>query len=296
MARPLAKLLTAFCVLAAVLVVGALVIILSRPPPPLPPLPKPNGYDEFVKAGKMVDERSSDYRDMSEAELRGLVSTNAEALKVARIGLSRECRVPLEFTPTEDKHFLELPQVKRLAFMLAAEGKLAELEKRPGDAACSYLDAVRIGHALSRGGVIIDSLVGVAVQAIGTQPLERLVPRLDVKQCRELAAALETIESKRESSDDVLNQEHAWSRRTYGLKGQFIRLVTYRSLKQMEDKLAAKLKAQQARAQLLLVQAAARAYELEKGQRPKTLDDLVPAYLKAIPQDPVTGTNLNYRP
>jgi len=46
---------------------------------------------------------------------------------------------------------------------------------------------------------------------------------------------------------------------------------------------------------LLLLQLAAHAYELEKGKRPKSLADLVPAYLKAISQDPLTGTNMAYR-
>ena len=40
---------------------------------------------------------------------------------------------------------------------------------------------------------------------------------------------------------------------------------------------------------------AARAYELEEGERPKSIADLVPAYLKAVPQDPLTGTNMVLR-
>jgi hypothetical protein len=35
---------------------------------------------------------------------------------------------------------------------------------------------------------------------------------------------------------------------------------------------------------------------LEKGERPKSLAALVPAYLKSIPQDPLTGTNMAYHP
>jgi hypothetical protein len=58
----------------------------------------------------------------------------------------------------------------------------------------------------------------------------------------------------------------------------------------------AKLKTHQTRIQALLIQLAARAYELEKGERPKSLADLVPAYLKAIPHDPLTGTNMAYHP
>ena len=45
-----------------------------------------------------------------------------------------------------------------------------------------------------------------------------------------------------------------------------------------------------------MVSFAARAYELEKGKAPASVADLAPAYLKAIPQDPVTKTNLTYIP
>ena len=46
----------------------------------------------------------------------------------------------------------------------------------------------------------------------------------------------------------------------------------------------------------LLIDLAARAYELEKGKPPTGVADLVPDYLKAVPQDPFTGTNLVYSP
>ena len=45
-----------------------------------------------------------------------------------------------------------------------------------------------------------------------------------------------------------------------------------------------------------MIALASRAYELDKGHPPATAADLVPEYLKAVPQDPVTGTNLIYSP
>jgi hypothetical protein len=41
-----------------------------------------------------------------------------------------------------------------------------------------------------------------------------------------------------------------------------------------------------------MIALAARAYELDKGHRPASATDLVPDYLKAVPQDPATGTNI----
>ena len=77
----------------------------------------------------------------------------AEALKLARTGLSRACRVPLDYSPTNETHFSNLATLKRLALALAAEGRLAELENRPADAAAAYLATIRLGQAVCRGGV-----------------------------------------------------------------------------------------------------------------------------------------------
>jgi hypothetical protein len=126
--------------------------------------------------------------------------------------------------------------------------------------------------------------------------MQKLAPSLDAKQCRQAAVALESCEARRESTDATMQQERAWARRAYGLHGQIARLVMFQSLKQTEQRWAAKVKAQQTRTRSLLIQLAARAYELEKGERPKSLADLVPAYLKTIPQDPLTGTNMAYYP
>jgi hypothetical protein len=233
---------------------------------------------------------------MGKEDLLAILVKEAEALKLARAGLGRECRVPLDSSLTNGAHLQDLAAFKRLAQTFAAEGKLAQLEERPGDAARSYLDTIRLGHEATRGGVTIHSLVGLAIEAIGLSGLEPLVPKLDAKQCRESAAALEGIEARREPLETIRKQEQQWARRTYGFRGQIARWVAYLSLKQIEQKWAGRVQANEARTQKVLVELAARAFELEKGERPKNLADLVPTYLKAVPRDPVTGTNMVYRP
>jgi hypothetical protein len=295
-ARPIARLLTGFFAVAAVLLVAALILTLGQPAPAPPPLPMPNGYDDFVKAGGMVTDTASDYGTMSEEELRAFVKKNAEALKLVRTGLGRECRVPLDYSATNTAFLGNLAAIKRLAQAMTAEGRLAEMENRPADAAAAYLAVMRLGVASSHGGLIINSLVSIAIDTIGAVRMEKLVTNLDAKQCREAAAALESCEAQREPTDIIMRQERAWARRVYGLKGQLARLLMFKSLKQSEGKWVAKAKAQQTRTRLLLIQLAVRAYELEKGQRPKSLADLVPVYLKTIPQDPLTGTNMAFYP
>ena len=296
MAYPVAKLLTGFFIVAVLLVVAVLMFTLTQPVPVPAALPNPNGYNDFVKAGRMVADDSPDYGTINEEELRALVKKNTEALKLARAGSGRECRVPLDYSATNATHSEDLAAIKRLARTFTAEGRLAEMENRPGEAAESYLGTVCLGHAITRGAVIIDSLVGLAIEAIGLARLENLSQNLDAKRSREVASALETAEAGRESAQTILKQEHAWARRAGGFKGQIARLVMFKTFQQVEQKVASRVKSQQTRTRLLLLQLATRAYELEKGEHPKSLADLVPAYLKAIPQDPLTGTNLAYRP
>jgi hypothetical protein len=130
MAHPVAKALTGFFIVAVILVAAATVFTLSQPAPASPPLPQPNGYDDFVKAGEMVTDNTSDYGTMSEAELRTFVKKNAEALKLMRVGLGRKCRVPLDSSPTNTVRISRLSEIKRLARTMMAEGRLAELENR----------------------------------------------------------------------------------------------------------------------------------------------------------------------
>ena len=94
-----------------------------------------------------------------------------------------------------------------------------------------------------------------------------------------------------------MQQEAAWSRRTFpGLHYRFQAMMMANSLKKVFDKAGQKFAAQQLKTQQLIAQLAARAYELDKGKPPATLSDLVPDYLKAVPQDPLTGADVVYTP
>jgi len=297
--RLIARLLIGFSILAVLLVVVQVVLTLSRPAPvpaPVPPLPKPNGYDDFVQAGRMLAKDTSGFVSLSDEELRALVEKNADALKLARTGLTRACQVPLDDSPTNRARIEDISCIKRLSQALAAQGRLAERENRPADATEAYLSIIQLGRAISQGGVLLDLMVSSAVEAIGTSGLEQVVPALDARQCREAAAAIESSESRREPLEAVLAREREWAYRSYGLRKRIYQVLLSRQAKQIEQKSAARVQTQQVRLRGLLVRLAARAYELEKGRPATSFADLVPVYLKAIPQDPQTGTNLSYRP
>jgi hypothetical protein len=274
----------------------------AEPLPPIAPLPNPNGYNDLVKAGQMITSGPGDYQQLNQLNqqrLGELVAANAEALQLLRAGLSNQCRVPAQQLSQTDmaNHLNELAGLKRLAWVLAAEGKLDEIENRPNDAAKSYLDVIHFGNESARGGVLIDELVGTAIEAIGVANLQKLVGQLDAKSCHESAAALETLDSQKQTWQQVVQQERDWSRRAFpGLGNELVRLISRNSLNKAFQKAEEKFNNQQTKMRQLTVALAARAYELDKGHPPANIADLVPEYLKAIPQDPFTGTNLVYSP
>src|SRR5436309_5230375 len=95
MGRVIGKVLIGFAVIAALLVITGVIITLRTPAPKPGTLPVPNGYDEFVKASKLVCDETADHNLMNEEKLRAAVSKNIEALRVARNGIGHESRVPL---------------------------------------------------------------------------------------------------------------------------------------------------------------------------------------------------------
>src|SRR5688572_25444166 len=56
-------------------------------------LPNPNGYDDLLRAGQLVTGEINEARDLDHEGLRVLVATNAEALRLLRVGLARSCAV-----------------------------------------------------------------------------------------------------------------------------------------------------------------------------------------------------------
>lgn len=284
--------------LAFVVVLATCLLFFQPRPQAIPPLPTPNGYDDFVKARTLLATNNGDFYQMDADELRELAVQNAEALRLVRAGLSQECRVPL--VSDQQSHLTILASTKALAQALSAECRLAALEHRNADAARSYLDAMKLGHEATRGGPLIDGLVRIAIEGIGLAGLQSVTTNLNAAECREVIIALETIGQKEESFADVMKNEKAWVRHNFSLYhrtvGSFMQIFNVGGLKQNMQKAESKFQIQGQKRRALLIGIAARAYELEKGQPPKSASHLVPDFLKEIPQDPATGTNMVLKP
>jgi hypothetical protein len=293
---------TAICATIGILIVVGLVLVapglLTRHAPPPRPLPNPNGYDDFVWAGQNVT--GNPYAATNESQLRALVATNAEALRLVRVGLGRECRMPTEYS-TNFAGFLlsRLRSFRDLANTLEAEGRVAEFDRHTNDAAESYLTLIEFGHESGRGGLFINHQVGLACQGVGATALRRISSDLDAKTCRSAIAELDLLEQKRETAPEVMSLETDWSRRTFGLSRRVQSMIAARSLhplKRFSDLVQKETLTSQGQIRRITIYLAARAYTLDKGAPPESVSDLVPGYLNTCPQDPFTGTNMPLHP
>jgi hypothetical protein len=288
-------LLLAFALAVGAVLVALLTFTVGRSPAP-PPSPNPNGYNDFVKAGAAVLGNIGDFQNLDRDSLAALVSTNAEPLRLLHLGLTRQCVMPRDAALTNNAGLTQLGGMKRLLQLLAAEGRWREMENQPADAARSYVDAIRFGNEISRGGFLITRLVGIACEAIGYTPLAKLAPSVNPDETRTVLTALDKLDAGRVTWAEVQQGERRFMR--YQIRKQLnpiVWVMGWWGTRQVMQKAETKHKAVVARERVLEVELALRCYQAEQGHPPARLDELATNYLSHVPEDPFTGQPLIYR-
>lgn len=287
------KRLFIFSIIAAPLVLLiCFMVFRETPPPPAPPLPNPNGYDILLKAGNMITGEVWNYDEATEGELRAIVQTNAAALALATIGLTNPCAVTLQYSQAyPSNHMQDFAALRNVAQVFTAKGNLAAKENHYAAAAESYLDVVHLSNQMRCGGLMIDAMIGMGVEALGVKHLQTLVDHLNSKSCRETAAALETLNAQTPIWAEITRQERDWSRRTFSGFGYALERLMGRKFSEPIPNAEQNYEGEQNEARQLLIDLASHAYELDKGHRPTDIGDLVPDYLKSVPQNLPVGGN-----
>jgi hypothetical protein len=276
-------------------VVG-LLIFTTVQPPPRPPLPVPNGYDHFIAAGRAVVGEPGNFSDLDHDGLRELIATNAEPLRLLRLGLTRQCFVSYDPTSTNYAALLsELTIMKKLTFLLVAEGRLAEMENRLADAPSKYIDAIVLANEMSRGGTLVTRLSGIACERFGIGQLLKLTPDLNCEQTRPVISELEKVGNIGVTWDQVLKAENQFVRSQTPLYNPIWFVAAWFQTRATRKKAEAAHNKSKARLRLLTAELALRCYRFDRGRPPARLEELLPNYLTRVPSDPFSGQPLVYR-
>jgi hypothetical protein len=283
------------------LVVLALAFWPAAKPVP-PPVPVPNGYDDLLRAAALAPQDPFDEKEAGIEELRARLALGREALALARKGMAKECRVPLEYSADFIvRHVTDGFAFRCLGHLFLREAYLALEEERHRDALRSCLDAARLGWNVRQGGLlVIDYFDGDTIESAGTGYLRKILcdlTSITSQDLREAVRELERLGEEEESFDEVFIRETDFSRATSRpIARLWIRVVyAFQGVFSFEARYRSYWRKREVRSRLTLADLAIRAYRLDCKKWPDELEDLVPVYLKAVPLDPKTEKPLIYR-
>jgi hypothetical protein len=153
-----------------------------------------------------------------------------------------------------------------------------------------------LGQAAVRGGLNVDWLVGHAIYGLGLQILRDEVVQLSRSDCEAMLKQVLKLNPNFEPPSDLIDRELVYYRATHGAIDTFMmRSVQRTQLKQSLTQLEIADTICSVTKKLLQTHLAIRLFQLDNDRLPSSLDELVPNYLPAVPQDPFANGPLIYR-
>jgi hypothetical protein len=226
------------------------------------------------------------------SQLAAELAKNADAFASTRAALTKPSEKHLVGNWEVDGDTEAADNFRSMARALAAEGRLAELEGRIDAAAQSYLDILRLSHAIDRGGLLVDWLVARAVEAIGAYRLAALCPRVPHDQSMKIAEALRLSESHREPFQEVNLRDRAWEDRVYGWPYRLNYILQRAVGRGDSEGFMTSGQRCQAISHLIYLELALKAYQHERGKLPDQLTDLFDGKPDVMRLDPFSAGGL----
>ncbi|HUE70142.1 MAG TPA: hypothetical protein VMP01_04565 [Pirellulaceae bacterium] len=184
-------------------------------------------------------------------------------------------------------------QVMKIARALERYGESLELAGQHEQSAQVSLSLLKLSRMAVRGGFEMDVAIGITAEGIGRKLLVASIKRLSRNTKVEAVRLLAELDENREPMEVVARREHAYGSRgrrwrmalEYQLPYECLGLAP-RSSKYVNSHIAHINFREQAARRLLMTELAIRLFEEDDGRLPRSLDELVPGYLTAIPLDP----------
>lgn len=254
-----------------------------------------NGYHVFADAmNALVSPDTIVQDELDEIRSGGTVTagalayieSNTTTLDLVHDGLNHE----YVLTPRYDYESEDPDQwwgnARSLARLGLYDGTRLSLDGKHDQAMERYLDVLRLGHFINEQAVLIESMIGVAIERIALDSIFDLIPKLDVDALDTLAKELNHIQVNSPPFDHILANERAVMDETgqVGIVGRIIyRRMVEKDLgpsRHIHDVVESRIIGMELRART-------RIYTLEHGDPPESLSTVIPD--KRVPVDPLTG-------
>ena len=267
-------------------------------PTPLPTLERrgPNGFDDFVGAGKMIGPRAARkmrlWDQLSHEALRAELGKHEAAFERLNEGLRKPSWNPHVYKPWPDEDIRALHQ---LTDALSARGELARRDDEIEKVLEGNLTLLRLAQVESKGeGVHYYYGVLSRYESDCYAGIWRCAMELPERRFLQLVKELCALEASREpwqahlDRQRVIEQNAGWQRHVQSILAQWSGKDPYASHAVEERRRVAMLR-------MLITKLALRAYEFDHGRLPDSLSQLVPQYLPDVPEDPFIDGPIRYR-
>jgi hypothetical protein len=280
-------------VLVALFPLALLYRLLMPPPFPIISVPQPNGFDDLVAAGKMLGEaagsRLEQWSNLTDAQLQSRLAGSEAAFERMRRGLERPCVNP---------HVRDWPAAYFQPLITFA-GARAEMARRTGtldERLTAYWDYLRVSHEATRGTGVHWYSGYASGESSSISGLWDVRKKLSAPQCIDLAAKLSKFDSRRQSWEGqraqqrIFDANRDWKSHLPVILADWSGTDLYKDIQGHQQYFSSIIQLR-----MLILELGLRAHQLDHGSLPTNLEELVPAYLPAVPQDPYGDDPLNYR-
>ncbi len=253
-------------------------------------LPELNGVDDLETVDRKINWQAIPLQDLEAADDQAcgqLVRDNLEPLRLIRESLEKPWMRSMP-NLTGNQQVNCMVATRSWHWLLLADARYQLATGRPDAAARDCLDILRLADLAATGGLVSEDLMTCAIAQNAQTELAEHLDRFDPPSLREIAYTIELLDSTREPVDAFEEREkllvavqRGWLERLTdaAFRRQFGEDQT-RSIHHTRDKVQCLLR-------LTATEAAIRAYAIEHGSPPDSLDSLVPQYFTALPLDPL---------
>jgi len=188
---------------------------------PSPKMPSPNAYDFYVKAGKAVippttpisplydskfvpeNQRKTHY---PVAKKEAWLKQNAHAFSLLEKGFALPCRVPPQrsYISTIQGHG---SKIWHLVNMIILENEVHVERGQRKQAAESGLKLIKLGHELSRGATLTDTISGAQRKRTGNRIVWKQLPSLNATETQEIFNQMEKLFESRVKASEIWQEE-----------------------------------------------------------------------------------------
>lgn len=170
-----------------------------------------NGYDALVLAAGQMQGRLSE----DKTERAAFVKANERMFELVSGALNLPFEVPSRMYSLTNSLLADLAGFKPLALALRARGNEAEQRGAHPEAITNYTSIVQLGQRAEHGPIIA-LLLGIAIEKIGLDALEKAAIGLTPAQRNEVADKIESLDRERLAFSEVLLREEHYARQVAG--------------------------------------------------------------------------------